>query len=219
MTNSTSDLYLIRHGARLDFENPGWRDTAARPDDPPLSTTGLDQVQRVAATLADRNIRWIYASPFLRTLQSATALADRLGLPIRIEHGFSEWLNPAWMPQPPRLLSPEEAHTQFPRIERNYASIAMPAHPEFDERREVMARVAKTLDALQVRHSRENIAVVSHGSPLGQACGHLLQSCDGVELKMASITQIAWGPTTCRLVSSSTAHLPVSETVTKFHTT
>jgi broad specificity phosphatase PhoE len=219
MTTSSTDLFLIRHGARLDFENPGWRETAERPHDSPLSPTGQDQVRRTAETLAGSGIRWIYASPFLRTLQTATALADRLDLPIRIEQGFSEWLNPVWMPVPPRLLPAADACALFPRIEPGYASITPPVHPEHDERVEVMARVAKTLDVLRQRHAREPIAVISHGSPLGQACGYLLKSFDGIVLKMASITHIAWSPTTCRLVSSSTAHLPVSETEIKFHAT
>lgn len=42
--------------------------------------------------MQDENIRHIYASPFLRTVQTAHQVADVLSVPVRVEYGLSEGL-------------------------------------------------------------------------------------------------------------------------------
>ena len=42
--------------------------------------------------MQNENIRHIYASPFLRTVQTAHQVADVLSVPVRIEYGLSEGL-------------------------------------------------------------------------------------------------------------------------------
>jgi broad specificity phosphatase PhoE len=46
--------------------------------------------------LKKEKIAHIFASPFLRTVQTANAVAEMLNLPIKLETGLSEWLNPVW---------------------------------------------------------------------------------------------------------------------------
>ena len=80
------ELLLIRHGLPVRIEN---RD--GTPADPPLSDTGRDQAERVAAWLEGIGIDAIYASPLLRARETALPLARRRRLDVRIEQGISEY--------------------------------------------------------------------------------------------------------------------------------
>ena len=98
-------IWIARHGNRLDFVNPEWFNTAERPYDPPLSPDGIVQAQELGQRLVGERIRHIFASPFLRTVQTADRVAQILDLPIKIESGLGEWLNPDWMKSDPERLS------------------------------------------------------------------------------------------------------------------
>lgn len=200
-------IYLIRHGQREDFENPGWKTTAARPYDTPLSATGFRQARDVGYTLKSADIGLLFASPFLRALQTADAIASALNLPIRVEMGFCEWLNPAWQDTAPVLPTTLEAHRQFARVDLNYHSIGSARFPEIDERIQVMARVRTTLTAIIGHHPEQNIAIVAHGSPLGQICGLLIPHVSGVHMQVGSITRIDREASSYRLIHSGIEHL------------
>lgn len=96
---ATGSVWIVRHGERVDVVNPDWLVTAERPHDPPLTEFGCAQA---AATgeyllgLGDR-VDFVYTSPFLRCVQTASAIARGLGgVPLRVEPGLCEWLNSDW---------------------------------------------------------------------------------------------------------------------------
>ena len=77
-------MILLRHGQsafNLAF-------TATRRDpgipDPHLTPLGHRQAEAAAEAMADAGIEHIVASPYTRTLQTATPVARRLGLPIQV---------------------------------------------------------------------------------------------------------------------------------------
>jgi broad specificity phosphatase PhoE len=84
----TQIVWIARHANRLDFVNPDWFLTAERRYDPPLSDDGMIQAQQLAKRLNHEKIKHIFASPFLRTVQTANAVAEVLNLPIKLETGF-----------------------------------------------------------------------------------------------------------------------------------
>src|SRR5512143_1584332 len=120
-------IWLTRHGSRQDFVDAEWHKTAERPDDPPLSSEGMSQASRLARRLENEGITAIFSSPFLRCVQTAARIADRLHLPIQIEPGFSEWLNPDWFPAAPRIVPLDELAGQYPTISRDYSARVRPA--------------------------------------------------------------------------------------------
>jgi broad specificity phosphatase PhoE len=82
-------VHLLRHGA---VHNPtgvlyGRRSGFL------LSDLGHAMAQRVADTIADRDITQVWASPLERAQQTAQPLADRLGLPIITEDRVIESTN------------------------------------------------------------------------------------------------------------------------------
>jgi broad specificity phosphatase PhoE len=154
-------VWIARHGNRLDFVNPEWFNTAERPYDPPLSEDGLIQAKQLGQRLVGEGIIHIFASPFLRTVQTANQVADALDLPIKLEFGLCEWLNPAWMKTDPERLPIELLQEQFPRIDPSYTSRLIPKYPETSET--VVERTAETARLLTAEFS-EDMLLVGHGA-------------------------------------------------------
>jgi phosphohistidine phosphatase SixA len=74
-------IFLVRHAERAqsapsDATTTGGAAMTAAPDDPPLSTAGHERAARLAAMLRSANIRYIYATEFLRTRQTAAPTAQ-----------------------------------------------------------------------------------------------------------------------------------------------
>lgn len=157
----TQTVWIARHGNRLDFVNPEWFNTAERPYDPPLSEDGLIQAKQLGQRLVGEGIMHIFASPFLRTVQTANQVADALDLPIKLEFGLCEWLNPAWMKTDPERLPIELLQEQFPRIDPSYTSRLIPKYPETSET--VVERTAETARLLTAEFS-EDMLLVGHGA-------------------------------------------------------
>ena len=112
--------------------NPTWRATAERPHDPPLSADGIIQAQETGARLARERIDHIFVSPFLRTVETAWHIAERLDLPISIEHGLCEMLLAEWFSAMPEFLPVEEMARRFSRVNTAYHSVHQPVYPEID---------------------------------------------------------------------------------------
>jgi probable phosphoglycerate mutase len=84
--SETTRLVAIRHGEtawNVDTRLQGQLDI-------PLNDTGRWQAARLAGALADEGLAAVYSSDLVRALQTARALADPLGLPVRTECGLRE---------------------------------------------------------------------------------------------------------------------------------
>ena len=162
-------VWIARHGNRLDFVNPEWFNTAERPYDPPLSDDGSIQAKQLGQRLASENIVHICSSPFLRASQTANQVAEALDLPIKIEAGLSEWLNPAWMSRAPEKLPPEVLATEYPRIDLSYTSRIVPQYPESEE---IIRKRARETARQLIEEFSEDILLVGHGATVvGTAMG------------------------------------------------
>jgi broad specificity phosphatase PhoE len=217
MTPDRQSFYFVRHGQREDFDDPNWKARAERPHDPPLSATGFRQAEDVARALTGKGITALYSSPFLRALQTAAPVAEALDLPIRVEPSFCEWLNPAWFDRVPDLPEARAAQRQFPRVDADYPPIGPAVFPEIAESREVWERVGHALREIIRRTPRENVVIVAHGSPLGQAFGFLIPQVPGVHLEVASITRVDRQGGHFRLVHSGLDHLRDPNSSLRFH--
>lgn len=152
-------IWIARHGNRLDFVHPEWFNTAKRRYDPPLSKDGLIQAQKLAQRLKNTNIKHIFTSPFLRAIQTANPIAEVLDLPLKIEAGLSEWLNPDWMTESPQTHPTELLTPSYPRIDRSYQSCVIPQYPETEAT--MLARTGKTAIEL-VNQFQEDLLLVGH---------------------------------------------------------
>ena len=213
----TQIVWIARHANRLDFVNPEWFNTAERPYDPPLSDDGFIQAQQLAQRLKKENIKHIFASPFLRTVQTANEVAQVLDLPIKLESGLSEWLNPAWMLTVPERLSIEALVELFPIIDTSYTSAVVAEYPETSEK--LLERSGETARLLASEFP-EDILLVGHGaSVLGTTMGLVGEGAKTeVNAALCCLVKIvrqdqAW----VMELNGDTSHLSSSEKVIRFH--
>ncbi len=210
-------VWIARHANRLDFVNPDWFLTAERRYDPPLSDDGMVQAQQLAKRLKRENISHIFASPFLRTVQTASAVAEALNLPIKLETGLSEWLNPVWMTEEPERLSTSALAELFPRIDTSYTSRIAAKYPETHEK--VRERSGQTARCLATEFFPEDILLVAHGaSVLGGAMG-LVGDIAKTEVKasLCSLVKVVREePEWLLELTGDTSHLTHIEEVIRF---
>ncbi len=208
-------VWIARHGNRLDFVNPEWFTMAERPYDPPLSEDGLIQAKELGQRLKSEKIAHIFSSPFLRAIQTANQVAEALDLPIKLEAGLSEWLNPYWMNEMPQTHPPEVLTQEYPRIEWSYASRIVPQYPESEET--VRERTGKTARQLVAEFS-EDILLVGHGaSVLGTAAG-LVGGNPAVKASLCCLVKLVRYSDQWEMeLNGDTSHLSESESQIRFN--
>ncbi|MEO0947463.1 MAG: histidine phosphatase family protein [Cyanobacteria bacterium J06641_5] len=153
-------IWLARHGNRYDFVRPDWFETARRPYDPPLSREGSVQAQELAHRLCREPIARLFCSPYLRAVQTAAPVAAALGLPLCLEAGWGEWLNPDWMRSRPRLMAVADLYRHYPSIDLTYSSFSQPQYPE-PQAADAKQRLGRTLRHLLANYSG-NLALIGH---------------------------------------------------------
>ncbi|CCQ59062.1 MAG: histidine phosphatase family protein [Crocosphaera sp.] len=159
--SSSPTVWIARHGNRLDFVKPHWFNTAKRRYDPPLSEDGFVQAKQLGKRLQKENIGHIFASPFLRTIQTASEVAKILDLPIKLEAGIGEWHNPHWMSENPEIHPRELLEKDYPYIDWSYSSYLVPKYPEMEVT--MMKRMAEVAEKV-VRDYSQEILLVGHGA-------------------------------------------------------
>ncbi|HET8895838.1 MAG TPA: histidine phosphatase family protein [Protaetiibacter sp.] len=144
-----TELYLVRHG------ETAWN--AARRiqgrTDIPLNDTGRQQARQAAELLARRRWHGVYASPLDRAHETASIIAERLGLDsvtdidalVERDYGEAEGMG-------------------FDEIEALYPEGVRA--PGQETRDEVAARVVPALLELAERHPGERLVIVSHGGAI-----------------------------------------------------
>lgn len=153
-------IWLVRHGNRRDFIDPEWLRTAERPHDGPLSADGEVQARETGERLARERVDHVFSSPFIRAAQTASIIAARLGLPVRIEPGLSETLLDRWFPERHDLLDARDLAQLFPGIDTAYESPFRPIFPE--TREDMLRRTAAVAERLTTRFEG-NLVLVGHG--------------------------------------------------------
>jgi broad specificity phosphatase PhoE len=81
-------IWIIRHGYREDYDNRNYAsENIDRPNDPGLTVHGKQQAEETAEFIAKEHasITTVFSSPFLRTLQTSQAIAEKINAKIVIE--------------------------------------------------------------------------------------------------------------------------------------
>lgn len=211
----TQTVWIARHGNRLDFVNPEWFNTAERPYDPPLSEDGVIQASQLGKRLVTSGIKQIFASPFLRTVQTANCVADILDLPIKLESGLSEWLNPAWMVSNPQRHSMAELKKLFPRIDSSYTSRVIADYPETLE--QVNQRTAQTALYLTSEFT-DDMLLVGHGASVVGATWGLVDGTPQVKATLCCLVKLVRQEQTWFMeLNGDVSHLSQTEDVIRFN--
>jgi broad specificity phosphatase PhoE len=181
-------VWIARHGHRFDFAYPEWFLTAERRYDPALSDEGFVQVQQLANRLQQEPIDHLFCSPFLRAIQTAHPISQVLELPIKIERGLGEWLNPDWMTEYPQT-SPLEDLTQKYAIDQSYFSRLIATYPESESA--MMQRMASIAGQLVADFSG-NLLLVGHGATVGGITAGLMGENLIRQAPLACLTKIVY---------------------------
>lgn len=158
LEHGATRILAIRHGQtawNADSRIQGHTDIE-------LDALGLQQAQRLAAALADEPLQAVYSSDLARARQTALPLAERAGLPLRIDSGLRE-----------RGFGDFEG-LSFAQIEQRWPHEAARwrrRDPDFgpgggEVLREFRARIVAAVERLALAHRGECIALVTHGGVL-----------------------------------------------------
>jgi broad specificity phosphatase PhoE len=148
-------------------------------------------------------------------VQTANCVADLLDLPIKLESGLSEWLNPAWMKSEPEKLSLDELHKLFPRIDRSYTSRVIAHYPETSEN--VLERTAETAKYLTTEFS-EDILLVGHGASVVGTTQGLVGGMPEVNATLCCLVKLLRQEQEWVMeLNGDTSHLSETEDVIRFN--
>jgi broad specificity phosphatase PhoE len=202
-------VWIARHGNRLDFVNPEWFNTATRRYDPPLSDDGFIQAAELGQRLKSENIKHLFVSPFLRTIQTAHEVAQVVNLPIKLEAGLSEWHNSEWMTESPQIHPQEWLATAYPTINWSYQSQLYPQYPE--TKANVNQRTAATIKQLLSKYN-EDILIVGHGASVFGVTQGLVIDLPDAKIPLCSLTKVVQDADNWNLeFYADTSHLSQTE--------
>ncbi|MFF3543314.1 bifunctional RNase H/acid phosphatase [Streptomyces platensis] len=199
---------LLRHGETA--LTPEKRFSGSGGTDPELSAAGRRQAEATAAALAARgSIQAVVSSPLRRCRETAQAVADRLGLEVRIEEGLRETDFGAW-----EGLTFAEVRERFPEDLDAWLGSARVAPTGGGESFATVARrVAVARDKLLARYAGKTVLLVTHVTPVKTlvrlALGAPPESLFRMELSAASLSAVAYfsdGNASVRLLND-TSHL------------
>ena len=148
-----TDILLIRHST-TDYVNT----KLAGRVDAPLNNDGRQKAEELAVALSGQPIEAVYASPLIRTMQTADCLADRLHLVTKPEKGLIQVDYGSW------------EQKSFWELEQDPAWRAFIKHPDGqipggEHTSVIVDRVCKSLNEIAQRHPGDAmVAVVTHGS-------------------------------------------------------
>lgn len=170
-----------------------------------LPGIGLDDIGRAQATrLAERlgalPVCRVVASPLQRTIETATPLADALGLPVLSETGLEECRYGAWTG---RLLKELAAEELWQTVQRAPSAAIFPPSPEHagESLAQMSARAVAAVRAhdadVRAEHGAQAIwAAVSHGDVikaiLADALGLHLDQFQRIHVDPASVSVVRY---------------------------
>ena len=182
-------LLLVRHG-RSEWNAAG---RIQGQIDIQLDAEGRQQAVQVADWLASEEIAAVYSSPLQRASETAAAIADRLGLPVRpdprlMEYHFGSMSGLTW----------PEVMENHPELANRWLEDPWAVSVEGSEGREnFAARVMASMEDIGAAHPVGQVVVVAHGGTFGVYLTAML----GLDLKRRH--PFHFGNTSISLVETS----------------
>lgn len=155
-------LILCRHAYRDEQEDGRFN--------PPLSRYGAAQSLLLANRLKEIAIDRFYVSPYLRTIQTANTIRDKLGLQYHLSLALGEWLNKEWMTGFPELSSPFASNEGI--MEGEQMECLCPCEYRFPETTEDLDSRCRRLAKALMRFEGTSL-LVTHGVVLVGVCAEI----------------------------------------------
>lgn len=180
-------ILLVRHAAHADF---GHRLTG-RGSDGGLTQEGSRQADALATELSDEAVAAVYASPRLRTRQTAEAIAAVHSRPVIVAEPLDEIDFGAWTGRSFEELDgrPEWDHWNSRR--------SLARCPDGESMAEARDRAAAFVDEVGQRHPQQTVVLVTHcdiiRALLCREHGRSLDDILSFEAEPASVARLAVG--------------------------
>lgn len=160
-------LVLLRHGQteyNADARMQGQLDTE-------LSKTGYVQAESAAEAMAALSPSVIVSSDLRRAFDTATAVGDRVGLPVQVDKRLRETRLGEW-----QGMTHTEVDGRFPGARAQWRGDATWAPPGGESRVEVADRSKPVVDELVDKHDWEQgpVLLVAHGGLIAALTATLL---------------------------------------------
>ena len=157
-----------------------------------LSETGQAQAKAVGERLAGvKKIEAIYASPLERTRETAAAIADAVGVKVKVEKGLLEVDIGDWTGQ--ELKTVRKA-PEWKQVHSYPSGFRFPGGESFVE---MQTRIVSTVERLRTAHPGQTIVAVSHADTIKAAVAHALGThldlFQRIVISPCSVTAIAYG--------------------------
>lgn len=184
----TLRLFVVRHGETPFNREMRYLGTA----DEPLSPAGVQQAERLAASLGPLPLQVVYASPLSRAVETGRRIAEARQVDLRLEprlreQAFGEWEG---------LTRSEVLSRDEDRLLRWEADLGL-APPGGESLLSVQERTLSLIDDLARVHPGEWIALVSHVGPIkALLCAALdapLATARRMFLDPGTVTVLDWG--------------------------
>lgn len=158
-----------------------------------LAPKGREQAEAVAERLATSvKVAAVYTSPILRARQTASVIAGRIGLDLRVERGLQECDFGAWTGAE---LSTLRRLSEWSTVQRWPSGFRFPEGESFHE---MAARTTDAVARIREAHPGETVVAVSHADPIkaavADALGTPLDLFQRIAIDPCSTTTIAYGP-------------------------
>jgi len=181
-------LLLLRHGetpltAEKRFSGRG---------DPELSERGVAQARAAAARLSSYgDIAAVVSSPLRRAMQTASIVADSLGVNVVVDEGLVETDFGAW-----EGLTFAEVRARFPAEMQAWLDNPAVGPPGGESFTATFARVGAARERLLASYPGLRVVVASHVTPIKaivrEALGAPAQALYRMHLDPASLTTVEW---------------------------
>jgi probable phosphoglycerate mutase len=184
-------IVFVRHGVTAHTIDRRFSGTGGA--DLGLLDEGWEQARRAAAALAaDAGFAAVVASPLRRTRETASAIADELGLDVRVDDGFREASFGEW-----DGYTVDEVRERWPADFDVWINAFFDAAPPGGETlAAVQERVETSLRGVIAAHPGENVVVVSHVNPIKFAVRYCLdvpvEAVNRMLLAPASLTTLSF---------------------------
>ena len=186
------ELYVVRHGQRRDSVDSDWAAVADRVHDPPLTELGRWAAWRVGRRFAAADVSFdaIYASPFLRTVETADEVCRELDATFELEPGLGEYRNPEWFDRDPETLPQERLRERFGTVRVGRDPHVVPEFPETHEA--ATARIGEAARRL-ADGADGAVLLVGHGITVAGVGERLVGPDTEVAAPLCGVTRLVAG--------------------------
>lgn len=150
-----TEMWLIRHG-QTDWNLKGIYQGHS---DIPLNETGIMQAKELAAKLAATRFDALYSSDLTRARDTASIIADVIGLPVHLDSRLREINQGVWEGQ-----TIEEVRIKYaPDFSRNPKYILTPRAEGAESLAQVITRMVQAANEYHRQHNGGRLLIVTHG--------------------------------------------------------